>query len=264
MKKVISLILVAILIISSIAVSSFAVSAKKTHIYGESSDKYSVSSADKRIAFPKEARAKYKEGFLKNDNNYNYMVNSDLDASEISPLPDDCLYTGKAIKPKLTSFKGKGKTLKLNKDYTIYGYEHNKKPGYGRILIKGIGKYTGKDYVTFHIHPRNVTKVTFKRYKKYLEITAKKGKGADYTQFKFGGFFTGSDDWQSSKIKSKSIKAKIPYELFDAKDYEIGKKQHIEFLSVASVEKPKFNYYTDGEFDNIRGFYQTKLSGSFD
>ena len=56
---------------------------------------------------------------------------------------------GKEVKPKPT-VKFNGKVLKVDKDYTI-DYKNNKKRGTAKIIIEGIGNFTGKRAIEFEI-----------------------------------------------------------------------------------------------------------------
>ncbi len=66
-------------------------------------------------------------------------------------------YTGKAVKPKVSSVKakvnGKTKTLRSGKDYSV-SYKNNKKIGKAKAVIKGKGSYTGSVTCNFKIVPK--------------------------------------------------------------------------------------------------------------
>lgn len=61
-------------------------------------------------------------------------------------------YTGSPGKVKVRVFLN-DYTAKVNRDYTLT-YSNNKKPGYGKVTIQGIGNYTGKITKKFKIFPQ--------------------------------------------------------------------------------------------------------------
>ena len=80
------------------------------------------------------------------------------------------VYTGKAIKPKVTVKASDGSWLKEDSHYLV-SYENNVKAGKGRIIITGIGTCSGSKTVTFKIAKASVTsakvsKIAVLRYKK--------------------------------------------------------------------------------------------------
>lgn len=97
----------------------------------------------------------------------------DCDISAIKPQ----VYTGKAIKPKLT-VKYNGVKLTEGVDYTL-DYRNNKAMGSGSIIITGKGKYSGTDYAYFSIKPKKhtITKLTA-GYQSFT-VNWKKVSGAD-------------------------------------------------------------------------------------
>ena len=76
-----------------------------------------------------------------------------LSSASVSEISSQS-YTGSAIKPSVT-VKINGKTLVLNKDYTVT-YSNNKDIGTAEIRIEGIGNYTGKKTITFKIIIQNL------------------------------------------------------------------------------------------------------------
>ena len=83
-------------------------------------------------------------------------------------------YTGKAIKQKITVKHGK-KILKNGTDYTL-NYKNNKNIGKATIIIKGKGNYTGIKKITFHIIPKNVSKISIKKNNRQVQISWAKDK----------------------------------------------------------------------------------------
>lgn len=59
-------------------------------------------------------------------------------------------YTGKKIKPKVSVVASDGTKLIENKDFVVK-YQNNKKVGFAKVLITGIGDYTGSIIGTFQI-----------------------------------------------------------------------------------------------------------------
>jgi len=70
-------------------------------------------------------------------------------------------YTGGARTQSLTLTYG-GKTLKLNKDYTLT-YENNVEVGIAKVIVKGIGNFQGETELLYKIKPRSVTELTFSK-----------------------------------------------------------------------------------------------------
>ena len=86
-----------------------------------------------------------------------------------------------------------GKTLKKGTDYTVT-YSNNKNAGSAKVIIKAMGKYSGRIIKTFKIKPKSITKLTFTKIsnKTYTgkkikpSVTVKNGKtkltnNKDYT-----------------------------------------------------------------------------------
>ena len=74
----------------------------------------------------------------------------DIGNADVAAIPEQT-YTGKALTPKPGYVKVNGRTLKEGTDYTL-SYENNVEPGTAKIVITGIGNYTGKRTVTFTIN----------------------------------------------------------------------------------------------------------------
>lgn len=75
----------------------------------------------------------------------------------IKSIPDQ-VYTGKAVKPKVT-VEYKGKKLNEGKDYSIT-YKNNKNVGKATVTVTGKGGYTGSNTATFNINPKPVSSFT--------------------------------------------------------------------------------------------------------
>ena len=81
-------------------------------------------------------------------------------------------YTGQEITPNvILSFPVKGnpdgKLLSRNKDFTV-SYENNVKVGKARIIIKGIGDYTGEKRMEFRIIPNKVQNMDLSSKKRMI------------------------------------------------------------------------------------------------
>ncbi len=104
----------------------------------------------------------------------------------------DYAYTGFEIKPSITATYG-GKTLVEGVDYTV-SYENNIKVGTGKIIITGIGDYSGTKTIKFNIVARSIksTEITGLEVKYYTAKSIKQNltimykgiklvEGVDYT-----------------------------------------------------------------------------------
>ncbi|MBR6620679.1 MAG: bacterial Ig-like domain-containing protein [Clostridia bacterium] len=74
------------------------------------------------------------------------------------PVVGSQVYTGKAVTPDFNLFSG-DKLLIKGVDYTVT-YENNINVGYGRIIIKGIGNYSGTIVVIFRIVSTQISLAT--------------------------------------------------------------------------------------------------------
>lgn len=90
--------------------------------------------------------------------------------------PKDKIYTGKAIKQKLTVKDGK-KTLIEGKDYTL-SYVNNKEVGYAAVIVNGKGKYSGKYAQNFKILPKK-NKLTVTKSGSNYTFSWQKNNGAE-------------------------------------------------------------------------------------
>ena len=97
-----------------------------------------------------------------------------LSKAKITAIKDQ-VYTGKAVKPKLT-VELNGTALKAGRDYTV-AYKNNKAVGKASVTVSGTGKYTGKQTVYFSIVPKTVTLSSLKAGQKSLTVKWKKGTG---------------------------------------------------------------------------------------
>lgn len=117
-------------------------------------------------------------------------------------------YTGKAIRPKCKVVV-EGKKLKEGKDFKVF-YKSNKNIGTAKILIQGIGNYTGRLSKPFKIVLKT-PKLKVKAQKKRLSMKWEKVTGADgyiiYSSIKNNGKFS----------KVKTVKKVTSYQYIDKK-----------------------------------------------
>lgn len=139
---------------------------------------------------------------------------SSASVSEISSKS----YTGSAIKPSVT-VKVNGKTLSLNKDYTVT-YSNNISVGTAKILIKGTGNYTGEKTITFKIIPKKISKVSLSK-KTTNSLTLSWNKLDDVTGYKIYKYDSKSEDYEYLKtIKGASTTSFTDSNLTDATVYK--------------------------------------------
>lgn len=139
---------------------------------------------------------------------------SSASVSEISSKS----YTGSAINPSVT-VKVNGKTLSLNKDYTVT-YSNNISVGTAKILIKGTGNYTGEKTITFKIIPKKISKVSLSK-KTTNSLTLSWNKLDDVTGYKIYKYDSKSEDYEYLKtIKGASTTSFTDSNLTDATVYK--------------------------------------------
>lgn len=139
---------------------------------------------------------------------------SSASVSEISSKS----YTGSAIKPSVT-VKVNGKTLSLNKDYTVT-YSNNISVGTAKILIKGTGNYTGEKTITFKIIPKKISKVSLSK-KTTNSLTLSWNKLDDVTGYKIYKYDSKSENYEYLKtIKGASTTSFTDSNLTDATVYK--------------------------------------------
>lgn len=103
------------------------------------------------------------------------------------------VYTGKAIKPKVT-VKLKGKTLKSGTNYTV-SYKNNTNVGTGTITVTGKGSYSGKITKSFYILPKQVTGVkSTGQTDTKIELSWSKVTGA--TNYQVYRYVSSSKSWK--------------------------------------------------------------------
>lgn len=111
---------------------------------------------------------------------FKIVAPTNLSSAEIGQISSKS-YTGSAIKPSVI-VKYNDKTLTLNKDYTLT-YSNNINIGTAKILIKGIGNYTGQNSVTFKIIPKKISNVSLSK-KTTNSLTLSWSKLANVTGYK--------------------------------------------------------------------------------
>ncbi|MDE6025542.1 MAG: hypothetical protein K2G45_08820 [Lachnospiraceae bacterium] len=103
-----------------------------------------------------------------------------LSKCKLSLSVTKCSYTGKARLPKVKVTYG-SKTLTSDTDYTVT-YSNNIKVGKATVTIKGKGKYTGTQKLTFNIIPRKPT-VTLQAKKGGFKVTYQKRAANEATHY---------------------------------------------------------------------------------
>ena len=146
-------------------------------------------------------------------------------------------YTGKKIKAKVKVVDGKT-TLKKGVDYKLT-YKNNKKIGKAKVVVKGIGKYTGSINKTFKIVPGKVkVKKVSKRYKGTITFKLKKVKGGVKYEY-----------YYSKKKRGKYKKFATSKKLnLKTKKLKKGTKYFVKVRAFKKVKKTK--YY--GSFSKIK------------
>ncbi len=87
------------------------------------------------------------------------VIENYIDLSEVNiELGSEFFYTGEAIEPEIVATY-KDRTLVSGKDYEL-SYRDNTEIGNGKIIINGIGRYTGTDTKEFRIVKQNIENVT--------------------------------------------------------------------------------------------------------
>ncbi len=127
------------------------------------------------------------------------------------------IYTGKAIKPEIKVILG-GRTLKAGTDYQLR-YADNKNVGKAKIVITGIGNYTGSKTVTFKILPKTT------------KITSRKGIK--------GGF---SVKWKKQKVQTSGYQVRwsLKSNMYRAKKKLIKSRNKIKFKKTGLKRNRKY------------------------
>ena len=91
---------------------------------------------------------------------------------------EDQIYTGSKINPRLHICENQySDDLYEGEDYTVT-YKNNKKIGTGKIIVKGIGEYTGTKTLKFNIVPANPVNVEVKSKNNKITLSWKKDSQA--------------------------------------------------------------------------------------
>ena len=134
-------------------------------------------------------------------------------------MKETMVYTGKALKPKVTVVDTKGKKLKLGTDYTVK-YGKNKAIGNAYADITFKGDYYGTKTMKFQVVPKTPTIKKPVAGKKTLTAKWTKGKKAQVTGYEvmistskyfYGGKTTTVKGYSKSSVKIKNLKAKKTY-----------------------------------------------------
>ena len=149
-------------------------------------------------------------------------------------LPESVIYSGKAKKPEVTVSYA-GKTLELNKDYTL-NYSNNTKVGTATVTITGKGDYSGSKTASFTILPKKVAVKSLKAKKKALTLKWKKAADGTVTRYEI--------QYSTSKSmkNAKTVKADKTKTSQVIKNLKSGKKYYVRIR--ASKTKSGQKYYS--------------------
>lgn len=87
-----------------------------------------------------------------------YPADKNLQNYTVTLAKNAYTYTGSQIKPQIVSVTDKnGNTIRNSTDYTVT-YSNNTNIGAAKIVIKGVGKFTGSKTVTFKINAPSLAK----------------------------------------------------------------------------------------------------------
>lgn len=136
-------------------------------------------------------------------------------------------YSGKTIQPGLTVTYN-GTTLSKGKDYTVT-YSNNKKPGRGKITIKGLNGYTGTVTKKFDILPKRqkIKKLTNVSGRK-LKVSYTKESTATGYEIQISPFKNFIFDIQTVNVKGKKNSAKTIKNLTKNKTYYVRVRTYVK------------------------------------
>lgn len=147
--------------------------------------------------------------------NYTFSIDpitTPLDDASIN-YTESYTYTGKAIKPKV-KVTIENVLLKEKVDYKVK-YSKNVQPGYGKIKITGMGKYSGEKTVEFTISPKKETISLLKSSSaKKLKVKIKKDSSVTGYEISYATNSKFSDEKIvkfKTNSKTLSVKAKEKY-----------------------------------------------------
>ena len=177
-----------------------------------------------------------------------YYAGSKISVSKLKIAKiSDQVYTGKALKPKLTVKYG-SKTLKSGTDYTLT-FKNNKNVGTATVTITGKGKYTGTKKVTLKILPA-APSVKVKADGGKITLSWAKAKGASGYQISYsangGAFKTLTSTTKTSYSTTKLDNSKNGY-TFRVRSYKTvsGKKYYSKWSANVSLAKNGSSGSTD-------------------
>ena len=136
-------------------------------------------------------------------------------------------YTGKTIQPGVT-ITYNGTTLSKGKDYTVT-YSNNKKPGRGKITIKGLNGYTGTVTKNFDILPKRqkIKKLTNVSGRK-LKVSYTKDSTATGYEIQISPFKNFFFDIRTVNVKGKKNTAKTIKKLTKNKTYYVRVRTYVK------------------------------------
>lgn len=128
-------------------------------------------------------------------------------------------WTGKAINPP--SLVTGGKTLYINKDYTVKSANGNVSVGTGQVVINGKGAYSGEKTINIRIYPKKSSlKALTPRSGKLVVTWAKASAKQKINGYQIRYRQVGKTKW-TVKIASKNVTNKILVKLAKGKKYRV-------------------------------------------
>jgi len=179
--------------------------------------------------------AMYRDGQYVDTTGMEFEPKTDINQVAIEPIEDQ-VYTGKALKPKVTLSFGGG-SMDEGYSYTL-SYKNNKLPGTATVTIQGIGNFTGTVEKTFRILPKAVKSPSLTAGKKKLTVSWKFDKKNEYDgyeiEYSLKKNFKGAET--VTVKKAKTTEAVI-------KKLKKGKTYYVRIRTWKKVEGKK--YYSE-------------------
>lgn len=160
-------------------------------------------------------------------------------------VQNTCAYTGSPVTPAVSvggvDSNGQAVTLQENVDYTVQ-YEDNVNYGVGRVIVQGIGSYSGYHILKFGILPEKVSGVKVKS-PFYMEntVTWKKAAGAD-------GYYIYRKQAGQKEYSFVANVTDANFQVFHDKHKSLKKNKKYNYKIVAYVSDPYYDEEVDGSF----------------
>ncbi len=178
--------------------------------------------------------SRWKNDDTKNDTTSVTKTPVDINKAEIS-YKKQYTYNGEAIRPAVKVAYG-GRTLTEGTDYFVSYPEANTKPGFGKLVVKGEGDYTGSVTKTFQISPKKTTLTAKNNAKGKLAVTIKKASGASGYEISYA-----TSKKNVKKVKTTSLKKTLSV-----------KKGKLYSVRVRSYKKVGSTYIYSGWSDSYK------------